>query len=323
MTRDLQREITDEIISAMENGCAPWSPDWKGSTRLDLPTRANGELYRGINVLVLWASAAKKGYGANRWMTYKQAAELGGQVRRGERGTTVVKYGTFKRENAEGDTETGRYLRRYAVFNVQQIDCLPEGLAHDPAAQIDTGARSIPELEQFYNSIGATIRIDGSQPRYVPSQDAIYMPLVQQFETAHGFYGTLAHELTHWTGHKRRLDRLNTTNKEGYAFEELVAELGACFLTTQAGGVRNTESSAAYIQSWLQALRNDKKYIFRAAAKAQRRSISSCQPPRGVQTTRPQHERRAGNQDIRVRDRRRRRPAPRRNAQPGQHLPGR
>ncbi|WP_299085152.1 zincin-like metallopeptidase domain-containing protein [uncultured Ruegeria sp.] len=270
MKRDIEREITDEIIAAMENGTAPWSPDWSGGARLDLPTRANGETYRGVNVLILWTHAAKRGYGVNRWMTYQQAAKLGGQVRKGERGTTIVKYGTYERENDAGETQTGRYLKRYAVFNVQQIDGLPDDLAYDPVKEIDTGARPIPELEAFYNSVGAIVRIDGTQPRYVPAQDAIYIPHVQQFETAHGFYGTLAHELCHWTGHKRRLDRFPSVERDqDYAFEELIAELGACFVTAQAGGVRDTDRSAAYIKSWLQALRNDKKYIFRAAAKAQ------------------------------------------------------
>jgi antirestriction protein ArdC len=270
MKYDVAQMVTDKIIAAMERGTAPWSPEWQGvNAKLHMPRRANGEYYRGINVLMLWITAHECAYSADQWMTYKQAKDLGGQVRKGEKGAPVIKYGTFEKERDNGEKDSIPFLKSYSVFNVQQIDGLPAEYYPADALQIDTGARSIPALEAFYGSRPARVLNDGTQPRYVPSTDAIHMPHVQQFETAESYYGTLAHEMIHWTGHKSRLDRFaKFSRREDYAFEELIAELGACFVTARVGGDRGTDRSAAYIGAWLEALRNDKKYIFKAAARA-------------------------------------------------------
>lgn len=271
MKVDLKETITAGIIAAMEAGCAPWSPEWKGAGSLKMPVRSNGEQYRGVNVLILWIATMERGYSSNQWMTFKQAKELGGSVRKGEKGTRIVKYGTFEKEKPNGEKDKGMYLKAYYVFNSQQVDNLPDEYRPELAVQaIDTGARAIAALETFYAATGAAVVHTGGQPCYVPSLDQIHMPTVAQFDVAESYYGTLAHEVTHWSGHKSRLDRLNVTNQKGYAFEELVAELGACFLAARVGGVRPIDRSAAYIQSWLQALKNDRDYIFRAASEAQK-----------------------------------------------------
>ena len=267
---DIYQRVTDTIVEHLEAGTAPWRKEWKGGTTLHMPTRANGQHYQGINVLLLWIAAQEKGYQVSQWMTYKQAKELGGQVRKGEKGTGIVFFKTLVKEDDHGEEKTIPFARGYTVFNVAQIDDLPAQYQPVAADDIDTGARPIDELEAFYHSTGADIVKDGSQPRYNTMSDTIYMPKVSQFETPLAFYGTLAHELVHWTGHQRRLDRIKSQKREHYAFEELVAELGACMVTAQRGGIADTENSAAYLNSWLKALRNDKKMIFRAASQAQK-----------------------------------------------------
>ena len=272
MKRDVYQEITDAIVSQLEAGTLPWRKEWNGGTA-GLPLRANGKPYQGINVLVLWITASARGYTADRWMTFKQAKAAGGCVRKGERGTRVVYFDTFVKKDDDGVDHKIPFAKAYTVFNVQQIDGLPADLQPDLFGDdFDSGARPVEEMERFYSAIPAHVVVDGSQPRYIPSVDRIHMPKLQQFETAGAYYGTLAHELVHWTGAKKRLDRLETCNKRRgeYAFEELVAELGACFVTARAGGTPDYDNSAAYIASWLKALRDDKKAIFQAASAAQK-----------------------------------------------------
>lgn len=269
---DIHQQITDQIITHLETGVTPWHKDWTGTKpAFTLPRRANGEYYKGINVLLLWIAAETKGYSADQWMTFKQAKAVGANVRKGEKGTQIVYYSTFERENEFGQEEKIPFLKSYTVFNVQQIDGLrceitPDMFPADP----DTGAQADAALEAFFAATGARILNDGTNPCYRPASDTIHMPRIGQFDTAAGYYGTLAHELIHWTGHKSRLDRFGAGGRSEYAFEELIAELGACFLCARVGADVNTENSAAYIGSWLKALRDDKKFIFKAASAAQK-----------------------------------------------------
>ena len=223
---DVYTHVTDTIIAEIEAGTPPWRKPWTGSTSgIALPKRYNGEAYRGINILMLWVMAAKNGYVSSRWMTYRQAKELGGQVRGGETSATVVKYGTFRRENELGVDEELPYARAYRVFNADQI----EGLAADyyvrPDAPRDLGTEADPELAAFFARTGAEI-ITSEDPRayYSPVKDHIHMPPIATFHNAAGYYGTLAHETIHWTGSEKRLERIKKfANREAYAFEELVA----------------------------------------------------------------------------------------------------
>lgn len=272
---DLYQHVTDRIIASIEAGTPAWRKPWTGeAATMQMPLRSNGEAYRGINVVMLWLTAAEKGYRSAYWFTYRQAQELGGQVRKGEKGTTVVKFGTVEREDEEtGEEKKIPYLKGYTVFNADQIDGLPEQYHAAPAeAPRDLGTTADPELDAFFAATGADIRTS-SEPRayYNPTGDYIHMPPIATFHSAAGYYATLAHEATHWTGHQSRLDRFGRfSDRKSYAFEELIAEIGNCMLCASLGLTPDFDQSAAYVQSWLRALKDDKRLIFKAATEAQK-----------------------------------------------------
>ncbi|GGB25268.1 ArdC family protein [Allosediminivita pacifica] len=270
---DVYQHVTNEIIAQIEAGTRPWRKPWTGGGGgAHMPLRFNAEEYRGINVLMLWATASAKGYTSARWMTYRQAQELGGQVSKGEKSATVVKYGTIEKENEDGDEQRIPYCRAYRVFNADQIEGLADEFYIRPEPQRDLGTEADPELEAFFARSGAIIETS-DQPRafYDLRRDVIQMPPIATFHAAQGYYGTLAHELTHWTGADKRLERFKRFNdRKAYAFEELVAEIGACMLGVQIGVEPEFDQSAAYVEGWLQAMKDDKRAIFRAASEAQK-----------------------------------------------------
>jgi antirestriction protein ArdC len=272
-TFDPEREISERIIAALEAGTPPWRKPWTGQGGgAAFPLRATGERYRGINVLMLWLEAAEKGYASPFWMTYKQASELGGQVRKGERSTLVVKYGVVEKEGEAGEEVRRPYLRAYHVFNADQIDRLPESFTRKVEAPQDLGTRPDEALEAYFARLGATIETS-ADPRayYHPARDLIHMPPIATFHTTQGYYETLGHEAVHWTGGVARLDRLTRCkDRQAYAFEELVAEIGQCLLFVTLGLTPSIDQSAAYVEGWLKALAEDKKAIFRAASEAQK-----------------------------------------------------
>jgi len=240
--------------------------------------RGNGVPYQGINVLMLWGAAMERGYAAPIWMTFKQAIELGGAVRKGERGNQVVFASKVTR--SETDAETGEeserdipFLKAYTVFNVEQIDGLPEHFYGKPAAPMQTVQR-IERAEAFFAATGANVVHGGSRACYVPSTDNVHMPCIDFFRDSESYYATLAHEVTHWTAHRSRLDRAFGRARfgdESYAMEELTAEIGAAFLCADLGfTLEPRHDHAAYIASWLKVLRNDKRAVFTAASHAQR-----------------------------------------------------
>lgn len=281
MKTDIYQRVTDQIVAELENGVRPWLKPWNAehaAGRITRPLRANGVAYRGINILMLWASAVEKGFAAPLWLTYKQAQELGGQVRKGEKGSPVVYANTITR--TEQDADTGEdvernipFMKAYTVFNVEQVDGLP---AHFYALQepaLDPVAR-IEKAETFFAATRADIRHGGNQAYYAIGEDRVQMPPFEAFRDAESYYATLAHELAHWTRHPTRLDRSFGRKKwgdEGYAKEELVAELGAAFLSADLGLTPEPRADhASYIASWLKVLKDDKRAIFTAAAHAQR-----------------------------------------------------
>jgi len=281
MKTDIYQRVTDQIVAELENGVRPWLKPWNAehaAGRITRPLRANGVAYRGINILMLWASAVEKGFAAPLWLTYKQAQELGGQVRKGEKGSPVVYANTITR--TEQDADTGEdvernipFMKVYTVFNAEQVDGLP---AHFYALQepaLDPVAR-IEKAETFFAATRADIRHGGNQAYYAIGEDRVQMPPFEAFRDAESYYATLAHELTHWTRHPTRLDRSFGRKKwgdEGYAKEELVAELGAAFLSADLGLTPEPRADhASYIASWLKVLKDDKRAIFTAAAHAQR-----------------------------------------------------
>ena len=276
-SRDVAAEITNLIIKKLEEGVPPWSRPWRVQGSGGRPLRHCGTPYTGINTFYLWAIGDAQGYRSRYWMTYRQAEALGGHVRRGEVGSLSVYYSSFKKTEANPVTgaekeRSIRFLRHYIVFNADQIDGLPESYYRKPESARDLGTEPDAELEAFFAATGAIIDTS-DEPRayYNPVADRIHMPPVGTFESAGAYYATLAHEATHWTGHGSRLDRIKKfADRKAYAFEELVAELGNVILCTHLGLTPDFEQSAAYVESWLKALKEDKRAIFRAAAEGQK-----------------------------------------------------
>lgn len=272
--KDTYQRITDTIVEQLEAGTKPWIRPWRGSVRHSrIPRRATGEAYRGINVLMLWVSGQMFGYEENTWMTYRQARDLGGQVRKGEKGTLVVKYGTFTPKEREDDEDRSiPYLKGYTVFNVEQIENLSDRFA-SPAEELPSVP--VPHLETvevFVRNTNARVSYSGTKASYRLTSDDILMPDRDRFESEVHLYSTLLHELSHWSGAKRRLDRdlSGRFGTECYAVEELVAELAASFLCADLGVAHDPrDNTAAYLASWLAVLKNDKRAIISAAAKAQ------------------------------------------------------
>lgn len=272
---DVYQEVTDTILAEIEAGTPPWRQPWSGGAVAALPQKWNGEDYSGINVILLWATAATRGFASSRWMTFRQAQELGCMVRKGEKSSTSIKYGTLERENAEtGLPEQVPFARAYRVFNADQIEGLPEEyyIQPEPGRTFDTETDS--RLDDWLMSRGADIRTSDEPSAYYHMKlDQIHLPRVERFYSPKGYYATALHELMHWTGHHTRLARLDEAGevkgRRDYAFEELVAELGACMAGVKLGVAPNFSQSAAYVESWAKVLKEDKRAIFRAAALAQ------------------------------------------------------
>jgi antirestriction protein ArdC len=279
--QDIYTRITNQIVSHLEKGVRPWVRPWNAehaAGRITRPLRHNGKPYSGINVLSLWASATAQNFTAPIWMTFKQALELAAHVRKGEKGSLVVYADSIKRKETDeklGD-EIDReipFLKGYTVFDVEQIEGLPEGYYAKAAPTLDPVAR-IEHAEKFFAALGATIRHGGNRAFYSIAADAIQMPPFESFQDADSYYATLAHEFAHWSGSKIRLDRDfggHRFGSEGYAVEELVAELGAAFLCADLElALEPREDHASYIATWLKVLAADNRAVFTAAAHAQR-----------------------------------------------------
>jgi antirestriction protein ArdC len=274
--RDIHAEITAKIIADLEAGTVPWLKPWETGARFSgMPRNAvSKRRYSGINVVLLWMTAQDRGYVSSEWLTFKQAKELGGSVKAGEKGTTVVFYKqlSFAEKTESGDVENRSVMmaKAYTVFNVEQCDGLK--LKEAPAPVV---CEATPEgLDAAYmlavKRTGATIEHHGAEAYYAPARDIVVMPPVALFKDCAGYQATLAHELVHWTGHKSRLDRFDgVPNKIDYAFEELVAELGAAY-TCAEFNIRGELRHAGYIKSWIAHLKQDKRAILRAASRASR-----------------------------------------------------
>jgi antirestriction protein ArdC len=278
--RDLYARVTAHIVAAVERGAGDYRMPWHGSSAdATLPLNvASGRHYRGVNVLCLWADARQRGYGSAVWGTYRQWQELGAQVRKGERAAPVVLWkevvrgvartATDASEDVDDDGQKKRLVAKgYWVFNAAQV----EGYSPPATPRLSEGER-VTAAEDFLFGLGADIRHAGGQAYYRTGEDYIQMPPFAAFHSAAGYYGTLAHELTHWTGAGDRLarDLKNRFGTEAYAAEELVAELGAAFQLARLGlSSQPRPDHAAYVASWLKLLRNDTRAIFTAAGKAQ------------------------------------------------------
>ncbi|WP_348683022.1 ArdC family protein [Acidovorax soli] len=276
--QDLYAQVTQQIIAALEAGTRPWTRPWTAidGPAIAKPIRSTGEPYRGINVLLLWSAALERGFSSNRWFTFKQARAAGTHVRKGEQGAMVVYAGRFEpKDDAENSAEDSSrrpgamYLHAYTVFNAEQLD----SLAVDVGAPASASEQGLSDgVQSYFERIGVTVVHSGDRACYVPGADMVKLSPPAVFKDADAYCATLAHELIHWTGHPTRLAREfgQRFGDSAYAFEELVAELGAAFVCADLGIATDArEDHAAYLQSWLHVLRTDKRAIFTAATQAQ------------------------------------------------------
>ncbi|MFC7047931.1 ArdC family protein [Emcibacter nanhaiensis] len=287
---DIHQTVTDRIVEALEQGSISCSLPWNSG--LSLPVNAHtGNYYQGINILNLWVEAYLKGFSSPCWGTFKQWKQQGAKIKKGSKSSFIIFYKAFEREEDEmingevvpGETElvTRHFARASRVFNADQVEGWDK--AED---EKDTDEENEPcpvsdldEAEQFIAGTEAHISHGGNKAYYSPTLDRIFIPSRDLFtETEYssateGYYSTILHELTHWSGAEHRLnrDKGEKFGDQKYAFEELIAELGAAFLCCRLSVTPQPRlDHAAYIQSWLMALRNDKKAVFIAAKEAQK-----------------------------------------------------
>jgi len=297
--RDIHQQITDTIIKAIEDGAGDWQMPWhRTGDGLNRPVNIDTQnRYRGINILNLWIAAEQRGFGCGLWGTYRQWQNRGCQVRKGEKGSTVVFYKEleFEAEDpATGEPELEKRLmaRASTVFNAEQVD----GYEREPLPAPQNPVSPVQSAEALIRASRADVRHGGTRAYYNSGRDFIQMPERERFlgsetsSSTEAYYGTLLHELTHWTGHKTRCDRQfgKRFGDEAYAMEELVAELGAAFLCADLG-VNQTPrpDHAAYIESWLKVLKSDKKAVFTAASQASRAAeFLASQSGSGITETR-------------------------------------
>jgi antirestriction protein ArdC len=257
--------VTKSIIAELEGGTAPWVKPWKAGKRVGImPANAiTGHHYRGINVPILWHAADERGFPTNGWLTFKQALDAGGHVRKGEKGTQIV---FTKRisvtDDAKEEERQISMMRAFTVFNVAQVEGI-QALAVTP----ETPPAGTVEI--FVTATGADIRHGGDRACYVPSRDFIALPNPSDFASPEHYDATKLHELVHWSGNEKRLKRdlSNRFGTKAYAAEELVAELGAAFLCAHLG-IQGQLRHAEYIASWLSLLKEEDRAVFTAASKA-------------------------------------------------------
>ena len=274
----LYDDITDKIIAELEAGRLPWVQPWgSASTKAPLAmprNAATGRHYSGINVLILWGAVIQHSFPGQSWLTFRQALALGGNVRKGEHGTTVVYADRFTPEDEKRRArETGEdaaaipFLKRFTVFNAVQCDGLPEDVAvivpPSPPGLIE------PQVEALIRATGIDFRIGGDRAFYAPTPDYVQVPPPQAYFEPINWHRTALHELGHATGHPSRLNRdfSGSFGTKKYAFEELVAEINAAFCCASLG-IAPTVRHADYIGSWLEVLREDNRAIVRAASQA-------------------------------------------------------
>ena len=274
----LYAEVTARIIAELEAGRFPWVQPWSSTTAAPgLPCNAvTGRRYSGINILLLWGAVIERGHASQGWLTFAQALDAGGCVRKGERGVTVVYADRFTPENererarsAGDDPRTIPFLKRFTLFNIDQCDGLPERL--DLSAPPPPERETMRVAEALIKATGADFRIGGAKAFYAPGADYIKVPPQPAFHHQIDYYRTALHELGHWTGHSSRLarDQSNAFGSADYAREELCAELASAYLCA-ALGIVPTVRHADYLASWLEVLRADPRAIFRAASHASR-----------------------------------------------------
>jgi antirestriction protein ArdC len=275
---EIRQRITDKIVEALKSGVAPWRRPWTSDGNSGTPSNAvSNRAYRGINILLLELAALEHGYDSRWWASYRQWQGLGGQVRRGEHGSQIVFYRPVVRKvttNDAGEEKTASFpiLRTWTIFNLAQV----EGRAVDHLRCSNHASANFVDYQPAEEVITATkadICYGGDRAVYRPEGDFIQMPFKSSFHSENDYYHTAFHEVAHWSGHESRLNRLSKNARFGdraYAFEELVAEIGGCFLTNEVGIPQSDDltNQQAYLGHWLQVLENDSKAIFQASSQA-------------------------------------------------------
>ena len=283
LNKDIYQNVTDSVIASIENGAGEWHCPWARGAQAMPVNAVTGHKYRGINVIMLWIAAGENEW-PNEWASYKQWQSKGAQVCKGEKGTTIAFYKSlqFDRKNDHGDVVMGdngeprvntvMMARASTVFNAAQVE------GYEPVAAPDQPMfERIGNAETFVSSTNAVIKHGGERAYYRPSEDLIQMPSPESFtgtdtSTAQeAYYGTILHELTHWTSQDKRCDRKlgSRFGSQAYAAEELIAELGAAFLCAGLNITNQPRADhAQYLSHWLDILKGAKRAIFTAAAKA-------------------------------------------------------
>lgn len=277
--RDLHQQVTDTIIQQLEKGVIPWHQPWKGNGLSIPPLPLNftsGKRYRGINILLLWTAAINGQYTSPEWGTFKQWQQKEEAVRKGEKGNLIVYYDVLEKE-VDGEIKKFPFLKSSFVFNRCQLASYQEpeqAVQQEPTTSL---VERIASVENLVSRSGAKIIHKGERACYIPSLDEIHMPPEALFldtdtcTATEGYYSTLLHELTHWTGGKTRLNREGGKKygDKGYATEELVAELGAAFLCAEHEiSTMEKGDHASYINHWLQVLKDNKRCLIAAASDA-------------------------------------------------------
>jgi len=275
--KDIHAAITERFIEQLRAGCVPWQRTWQSAANL-----ISGKAYRGINALTLGSAT----FGSPYWMTFRQAHELGGYVRKGEKSSPVIYYKFLAKRDGNGNpvfTSKGRpayipFIRWSNVFNLEQAEGISSPTSTSGPTPTPTPLRRLDRAEALVREAKlCPVRNEGFAATYSPTEDLIRMPAPATFHSSEDYFHTLFHEMTHATGHASRLDREGITNvvrfgSERYSKEELIAELGAAFLSNDAGILDSVrfENSAAYLQSWIKKLKDDPTMIVSAASHAQR-----------------------------------------------------
>lgn len=271
-------QVTTKIIEQLKAGVKPWECVWdRAGGQFGIPRNVRtGENYRGINIPILWEATSRKGYTTDLWVGYTQAQELGGHVRKDEKSTYGMIYKPLVVEDEDGEVgpdgkraRTIPLFKTFYIFNLDQV----EGLDHlrPPAPTAGEAFEPIPVAEELLKKSHAQIIENGARAFYRKSNDQITLPDRWRFKVAEDFYATGLHELTHWTGHKSRLDRTwgQRFGDDAYAFEELVAEMGSAFLCSKLG-LKGELQHESYIGGWLKILQQDYRALVRAASQAQK-----------------------------------------------------
>ena len=271
MIKDIYQEITNSITLDLEHGTPVWEKPWEKGFSGFPKNEFSKSIYSGINTVILWNRQGDIGADSSQWLTFRQAQNLGGHIKKGKKAIRIIFYKQIKVEDEDtGEEKEIPVIKPHPVFNLSQCEGL-DHLLKTPDEREQTFQDETTAEELIKNSQAKIKIANFNKAIYTPSKDKISMPRKSQFKTKEGFYSTMFHELSHWTGHRLRLNRKinNKFGTKSYAFEELVAEISASFLCCHLGFRYSTQHSA-YVKSWVRLLKEDKKAIFKASSQAQK-----------------------------------------------------